>query len=252
MTLYLRWEPDSASWQERAGGELPIAVADSWLVDEGRVRALGLHLDRFRGSCAELDADDSQLVAALEALYAAIPAEGRWFPRVELGVDRSLMLTLRPAPPAENEVVAWLSPLPDTRSLPRRKGPELVQLGELRKQAAEHGAGEAVLRDAEGRLLEGAYSSLLWWEGETLCAVPDAAPVLPGITRQLLLEMAADDGVDQRYMLPQRQQLEGREVWLVGSLHGIRVVSEWVDDALTAGAPKRAPAWQQRLAQLQG
>jgi len=252
VTRYLSWEPLSASWQERAGGELPIAVADSWLVDDGRVRALSHHLERFRGSCAELGADDSQLAAALEALYAAIPAEGRWFPRVELGVDRSLMLTLRPAPPAENEVVAWLSPLPDNRSLPRRKGPELVQLGQLREQAAEHGAGEAVLRDAEGRLLEGAYSSLLWWEGETLCAVPDTAPVLPGITRRLLLEMAAQEGVDQRYVLPEPPQLEGREVWLVGSLHGIRAVSDWVDGTLTAGAPQRAPAWQQRLAQLQG
>jgi len=252
VTRYLSWEPLSASWQERAGGELPIAVADSWLVDEGRVRALQLHLERFRGSCAELGADDSQLAAALEALDDAIPAEGRWFPRVELGTDHALMLTLRPAPPAENEVVAWLSPMPDTRSLPRRKGPELLQLGQLRKQAAEHGAGEAVLRDAEGRLLEGAYSSLLWWEGETLCAVPDTAPVLPGITRRLLLEMAAEEGVDQRYVLPEPQQLEGREVWLVGSLHGIRVVSDWVDGTLTAGAPQRAPAWQQRLAQLQG
>jgi len=252
VTRYLSWEPGSASWQERAGGELPLAVADSWLVDEGRVRALQLHLERFRGSCAELGADDSQLAAALEALDDAIPAEGRWFPRVELGTDHALMLTLRPAPPAENEVVAWLSPMPDTRSLPRRKGPELLQLGQLRKQAAEHGAGEAVLRDAEGRLLEGAYSSLLWWEGETLCAVPDTAPVLPGITRRLLLEMAAEEGVDQRYVLPEPQQLEGREVWLVGSLHGIRVVSDWVDGTLTAGAPQRAPAWQQRLAQLQG
>ena len=50
----------------------------------------------------------------------------------------------------------------------------------LRERAAGRGAGEAVLADADGRLLEGAYTSLLWWEGETLWAVPDDAPICPG------------------------------------------------------------------------
>ena len=50
------------------------------------------------------------------------------------------------------------------------------------------------IADADGRLLEGAFTSLLWWEGETLCAVPDDAPILPGITRALLLELARERG----------------------------------------------------------
>jgi len=52
--------------------------------------------------------------------------------------------------------------------------------------------------------------------------------------------------------LPTPNELTGNEVWLVGSLHGIRAVSEWVGDGLPTGAPVRAPAWQQRLDQLQG
>jgi hypothetical protein len=36
-----------------------------------------------------------------------------------------------------------------------------------------HGAGEAELTDAGGRLLEGAFTSLLLWDGETMWAVPD-------------------------------------------------------------------------------
>jgi branched-subunit amino acid aminotransferase/4-amino-4-deoxychorismate lyase len=101
-------------------------------------------------------------------------------------------------------------------------------------------------------LVEGAYSSLLWWEGERLCAVPDESPALPGITRRLLLEIAAEEGVEIGYLMPRASDLAGREVWLVGSLHGIRAVSEWVGDGLPTGAPVRAPAWQQRLDQLQG
>ena len=88
------------------------------------------------------------------------------------------------------------SPIP--ADAPRVKGPDLERLGALRERAAAHGAGEAVLADADGRLLEGAYTSLLWWEGETLCAVPDEAPILPGITRALLIELAGERGAPSR------------------------------------------------------
>ena len=109
-----------------------------------------------------------------------MPADGRWFPRIELRADGELAVLVRPAPPREPTVVAWIADVPDPRRAPRRKGPDLDRLAALRERAAAHGAGEAVLADADGRLLEGAYTSLLWWEGETLCAVPDDAPILPG------------------------------------------------------------------------
>ena len=101
-------------------------------------------------------------------------------------------MRVRPAPPREPTVVAWIADVPDPRRAPRRKGPDLERLAALRERAAEHGAGEAVLVDADGCLLEGAYTSLLWWEGETLWAVPEEAPILPGITRALLIELARE------------------------------------------------------------
>ena len=129
-------------------------------------------------------ASSPRRVAALRAeVERAVPAQGRWFPRVELRADGELALEVRPAPPREPTVVAWVADVPDPRRAPRRKGPDLERLAALRERAAAHGAGEAVIADADGRLLEGAYTSLLWWEGETLCAVPDDAPILPGITR---------------------------------------------------------------------
>ena len=79
--------------------------------------------------------------------------------------------------------------------------------------------------DADGRLIEGAFTSLLWWEGETLCAVPDDAPILPGITRALLLELARDRGTPVAQRRPAPQELADRETWLVSALHGIRVVT---------------------------
>ena len=41
------------------------------------------------------------------------------------------------------------------------------------------------------RLLEGAYSSLLWWEDDTLCVVADTRRCSVGVTRALLLDLAA-------------------------------------------------------------
>ena len=251
MSDRFSWDPAAACWVAAEQQRSTVALADSWLLDEGRTTRLDLHRERFLTSAAELG-EVAELAVAWDASASLMPAAGRWFPRVDLLSGGELTLALRPAPAREETVVAWLMPEPDPRQLPRRKGPELELLGELRAQAREHGAGEAVLSDGQGHLIEGAYSSLLWWEGERLCAVPDDAPALPGITRRLVLEIAAEDGIDVRYALPAPSELAGNEVWLVGSLHGIRAVSEWVGDGLPTGAPVRAPAWQQRLDQLQG
>ena len=251
MSPLYRWNGDASAWEESEPAGTSVAVADSWLLEDGRVTRLDLHRERFLASVAELgDADAAE--RAWDSLSPLMPLTGRWFPRIDLLSDDRLTVALRPAPPREASVVAWLMPEPDPRLLPTRKGPELELLDQLRGRAREHGAGEAVLSGSDGRLLEGAYSSLLWWEGETLCAVPDDAPVLPGITRRLLLELAEEGGTEVRYERPAQGQLAGREVWLVGSLHGIRAVSEWTPDDLAVGAAIRAPAWQQRLDQLQG
>ncbi len=251
MSALYRWNSDDGAWEESQRSAATVAVADSWLLEQGRTTRLDLHRERFLASAAELDGA-SDTVPAWDALAPLMPQLGRWFPRVDLLSDGQLSFALRPAPPRAPTVVAWLMPEPDPRLLPRRKGPELELLDELRGQAREHGAGEAVLSDSEGLLLEGAYSSLLWWEGETLCAVPDDAPALPGITRRLLLEIAAEEGTEVRYKRPAPRELDGCEIWLVGSLHGIRAVSQWAGEGLQAGAATRAPAWQQRLDQLQG
>jgi branched-subunit amino acid aminotransferase/4-amino-4-deoxychorismate lyase len=104
-----------------------------------------------------------------------------------------------------------------------------------------------VLADADGRLLEGAFTSLLWWDVETLCVVPDDAPILPGVTRALLIELARgrDTPVAQRRPAP--HELANRETWLVSALHGIRAVTRWADGCPAAGETPRAAAWQRLL-----
>jgi branched-subunit amino acid aminotransferase/4-amino-4-deoxychorismate lyase len=181
-----------------------------------------------------------------------VPARGRWFPRVELREDGELAVRVRPAPPREPTVMAWVADVPDPRRAPRRKGPDIERLAALRERAAAHGAGEAMLVDPDGCLLEGAFTSLLWWEEETLWAVPDDAPILPGVTRALLMELALGRGTPVAQRRPAPQELAGRETWLVSALHGIRVVTGWADGGPAAGDAPRAADWQRLLDDLAG
>ena len=234
-----RLDAASGAWIEAPPSRAAIEAAESWLVEDGRARGLDLHWARFGDARRELRA----------AVTRALPARGRWWPRVERRADGSVWLAVRPAPARESTVVAWLSDRPDPRREPRRKGPDLERLGVLRAEAARHGAGEALLSDGGGRLLEGAYSSLLWWEHETLWTVPDDAPVLPGVTRALLVGLAGEHEVVVRRRCASPGELGGREVWLTSALHGIRVVSAWTDGTPAGPAP-HAAEWQRRLQAL--
>jgi branched-subunit amino acid aminotransferase/4-amino-4-deoxychorismate lyase len=223
-----------------------LRAADSWLVVDGRVRAVDRHWARFSTTCSEHGITPDALAALRARVEREVPAHGRWFPRVELREGGELTVAVRPAPPRKPTVVAWVVDVPDPRRSPRRKGPDLDRLAALRERAAAHGAGEAVLTDDAGRLLEGAYTSLLWWEGETLCVVPDDAPILPGITRALLIEIAAARGTPVVPRRPELAELVDRETWLVSALHGIRTVTHWVGGT-RAGEASRAAAWQRAL-----
>ena len=224
-----------------------LLAADSWLVENGRVRAIERHWARFEATCREHGIEPGALAELRAEVARAVPARGRWFPRVELHADGELAFRVRPAPAREPSVVAWVADIADPRLEPRRKGPDLERLAVLRERAAAHGASEAVIADGDGRLLEGAFTSLLWWEGETLCTVPDDAPILPGITRALLVELARDRGTPVAYRRPPSQELAERETWLVSALHGIRVVTGWANGGPPAGGAPRAGGWQRLL-----
>lgn len=242
--IVLRWTP--AGLQDAAGAAAgALLVADSWLVDGGAVRALDEHWARFGDSCRAHGVDAGQLARFRAAVAAAVPAAGRWFPRVEL-TAQGLGLRLRRAPPPSRKARVAVAPAGDPRTCPRRKGPDLELLIDLRARARAAGADELLLCDDAGALREGALSSLLWWEGGTLCTTPDEH-TLPGVTRGLLLALARERGMQVCMRSPRPQELAGREVWLTSALHGIRVVSEWLAPAQAAGPSARAVTWRAQL-----
>jgi branched-subunit amino acid aminotransferase/4-amino-4-deoxychorismate lyase len=246
----LLWSDDTDDFRREHRAEDPqaVLVADSFLLEEGRVRGWEEHRRRFDESC--LGVGYASAANVYERLAAILPRTGRWFPRVELvALSSGLLIRLHVRPTLERraEITVW--PVTPARALvnPRHKGPDLQFLVALRAQAEERGAHEALMLDDDGCAIEGALSNLLWWEDDVLCAVPDDAPILPGVTRALLLRIAQARGQTVRLAIPRLADLRGREVWLTNSLHGVSRVRAWSDGAASTFAPRRAEEWHARL-----
>ncbi|HEX4816290.1 MAG TPA: aminotransferase class IV [Nonomuraea sp.] len=240
-----------------------LLAADSWLVVAGRVRFLADHGHRFRTACgsaasavravragaaASASAVPADLVGAMwRAVLDRLPRDGAWFPRVELSASGELRLRLRTAPARGGPLTVWVRPPGDPRRFPHVKGPDLPVLSRLRAEAGRHGAQEALLTSPGGWVVEGATTSLLWWEGDTLCGPPPDLPALPGVTTARLRRRAAELGIPvaRRYRRP--EDLAGHETWLVNALHGIRPVRHWAGAGSRPGPARRAASWQEWL-----
>jgi len=258
---HLRWAGPGRGFgpvagDSAAGERAPVLVADSWLVEDGRTRALGAHIERFRAACASVrSVPGSHTTAFVGEALPQLPPTGRWFPRLELVDGDSgpcFRLWVRPAPPRGETVRLWVPPEPDRRTRPAVKGPDLAYLARLRQAATDAGADEAVLLSADGRVREGGTTSILWWRDGTLHAPPDGPDVLPGVTRGQLLRMAEESGVQVAFESPTPHDLDGLEVWAVNALHGIRPVTAWTGTGVTAGPAARAARWHARLQRLAG
>lgn len=227
-----------------AGGRL--LVADSWLLREGRVRAYARHRERFSRSCGASGGPQAdRLVEFWHEVTAALPRTGEWFPRVELAAGSlELRLLVRPAPPLGTGIRLWAAGQSDPRTVPRRKGPDLETLARVRRRACGEGAQEAVLIAPSGTVLESATASVLWWEDDTLCLPPPRLPVLPGVTAGLIQERALRSGIRIAHRERTVAELDGREVWLVNALHGIRPVTGWTGQPMRVPPAARAGEWR--------
>lgn len=213
-------------------GPAEVEIVDSWLVDAGRVRGLGLHARRFAAACAGHHGLPIELTTRfLRASVDRIPVTGRWFPRVEVVLDAGkprLQLLLRTAPERGDTVRLWYPGVPDRRRSAAVKGADLDDLLALRSAAVAAGGDEAVLLSPGGTVREGSTTSIVWWRGDTLCGPPVDGDVLPSVTRTLLARgvIAAGGSVADEVATPAR--LADVPMWTVNALHGIRPVTGWL------------------------
>jgi branched-subunit amino acid aminotransferase/4-amino-4-deoxychorismate lyase len=208
-----------------------LLVADSFLVKDGKVRSLNLHIDRFlRGAALKAPTVKDRIEDFLAKSLALIPKTGSYFPRIEIQriPEPVLVFKLRPAPELLKTAILWSYPEADPRQDLSTKGPELLLGAELRSKAIANGADEAILLNQDGKISEGALSSLVWWREGVLCAPEDDIPWLESVTRQEIFEIAISLGIETRLEHSEPKDLVGLELWLLSSLHGIRVVTSWV------------------------
>jgi branched-subunit amino acid aminotransferase/4-amino-4-deoxychorismate lyase len=91
-----------------------------------------------------------------------------------------------------------------------------------KREAHEAGAKEVVLLDERGYVAEAATANIFWVTGGVLRTPTLDLPILPGITREKVLEMAVHMGIrSEEGAFPLSSLLECTEAFLTNSLQGI-------------------------------
>jgi branched-chain amino acid aminotransferase len=230
----------------------------------GRVFALDRHLERLARSAARVFID---LPVSLEQLgrevKSAVVGAGNAESYVRLmltrgtgealGLDpglsrhalRVVIVTPLQAPPAEQyqRGIAAISyrmerVVDGTAAAGAKLGNYLTAVLASRAMR-EAGAGEALILDAQGRVIEGATSNVFGVLGEkTLVTPPESAGILLGITRQVVLEVAAELGFEIELRgLPLEQLKAATEVFISSSIREIMPVVSIDGAPVGAGAP---------------
>lgn len=119
----------------------------------------------------------------------------------------------------------------------------------LRQQALEAGASEAILvRD--GNVTEGSASNLFIVSNGTIITPPKGPLLLPGVTRDLILELAQQANITIRESNISLDEIKSAdEVWLSSSTKEILPVTR-LDD-VPVGHGKPGPIWHQMIAAYQ-
>jgi D-alanine transaminase len=113
----------------------------------------------------------------------------------------------------------------------------------LRQQAIDAGAQEAILiRD--GNVTEGAASNVFIVRKGVIKTPPKGPFLLPGITRDLVLELAGANGIPyEETWFSQVELQQAEEIWLSSSTREVLPVTRLDDRPVGSGRP--GPLWQE-------
>jgi branched-subunit amino acid aminotransferase/4-amino-4-deoxychorismate lyase len=144
-----------------------------------------------------------------------------------------------PMPPALRVELGTLTISPDD-PLARHKTLNYWSRRIAAEMAGHRGFHETLVLNRKGVYGEGGYSNLFVVAGDRLLTPSLKAPILPGIMRRLVLELAKEIGWPAKEVagIRERQLLEADEVFLTNSVRGIFAVGH------AAGSkPERSRDW---------
>ncbi|MHB8859318.1 MAG: aminotransferase class IV, partial [Thermoleophilia bacterium] len=191
------------------------------------------------------------------------------------GIEPTLLLTAEAFAGFPDELyekgIACATVAANRGSLARLKNGSLLATVTARREAAAAGAKEAIFTSGHGRLLEGSLSNIFFSPdgghhqgghhqggdslngGEiTLLTPGEDQPILPGITREKVIGIAAEMGIEVRYEAPKPGELRAGEdaAFLTSSILGVCPVSG-IDSKKLAPAAGLAAKLRGRLAELE-
>ncbi len=112
----------------------------------------------------------------------------------------------------------------------------------LKQVAVDAGALETILiRD--GQMMEGSSTSVHVVRGGTICVPPESRRILPGTTRNVVLELAERAGIPERVTDISRADLmSADEVWLAAATREVVAVTHI--DGTPVGEGRPGPLWR--------
>ncbi|MFC4246722.1 aminotransferase class IV [Natribaculum luteum] len=216
----------------------------------GTVFEWDAHADRLERTCEALSLEHglsrADLRARIDETLAANDLEDA---SARLSITRGVQPgKLTPRPEVDPTVVVSVDPLPrgGLEGDPVWDGPATLQTVRTRRVPDEaipstakthnylngilarqelYDADEALIRDLEGYVAEGATSNVFFVADDGLHTPTTDGPVLPGVTRRVVLELAAEAGIPthEKWYEPAEVR-EAEEVFLTNSSWEIRPV----------------------------
>jgi branched-subunit amino acid aminotransferase/4-amino-4-deoxychorismate lyase len=227
------------------------SVFETARVYGGRPFLLDRHLARLAASAARLrlpppDVDECARLAEL-----VIEAGGTGDLALRLyWTGRTLVATAGPIDPQYEAtrarglrlaVVSW-----STGPLARAKSTSYAENMAAQDDAIAGGADDALLVGHDGTVLEAPTANVFWREGDRLLTPTLELPILAGVTRSLLVEIAEYETAEG--VFPLERLLEADEVFLCSSVREVMPVASV--NGTTFGLGPAAHALQQALRRL--
>jgi len=235
------------------------AVFETLRVYGGKPFRLDDHLDRFAVSAARVGLRAPDRAAFAEASAQALAAAAApdavlrllWTAGRE-GANRPLGLVLVSSLPPDLEVlrarglrVATVPWAPG--ALAGAKSTSYAENLAARDDAARRGADDALLVAADGTVLEAPTANVCWREGELLLTPTLDLPILAGVTRAAVLELAPAAGYRvEEGSFPLGRLARADEVFLCSSVREVMAVVAIDGEQVATGAPGPAATSLQR------
>lgn len=257
------------------GDYLPLSEAKISVMDRGFLFGDGVYevIPAYAGKLFRLENHLERLDNSLKSIHLQNPHNGEQWrnlltPLLKEGIDQSVYLQVtrgaaakrdhafpQNVPPTVFAMVSGITPYSDPDNgvkalsmedsrwkLCDTKAITLLANVLLRQSAVENGCAEAILFK-DGMLTEGAASNVFAVIDNVLITPPKSPAILPGITRDVILELARKNNIPCSEQNISKTEIKtASEIWITSSTREIIPVSELDDKIIGTGKP--GPLWK--------